>query len=461
MNETESLLIRNPDYLFTMDDKGVLRGASLYIQGSRIQEVGSNKQTANTVIDATGMIVLPGLINTHDHLFQTGMQSLPGLKQLPLMTFIDRLCVLADQGLDEETMYYATAVGMMGLLLSGCTTTSSHEYMYPGGRANIFRGGVRAAKDLGIRYHPVRGCLSENQFIAWPATVTETPDQVLAASEEVIRNHHDPSFESMCRVALGPCGYYSASAKLFSQIAELAGEHGVRLHTHALESPIEDKDCGGALRYLQELGFMGGNSWFAHAIFVQPDDIQLLAATKTGVVHSPWCALAKKRIPPIIQMVEKRVKVGIGTDGAASNGENMLRQCQLAGRLQGQNPDYPVGSYLRPYETLAMATTGGAACLGREAEIGSLEPGKLADIVIVDPSKHLVDTAGFHDPLGLVFESGLNRVDYVIVNGRVVVDRGKLCTLGESKQAKIFCEHQRLSEQMVKKAERKMKIPLR
>lgn len=461
MNETESLLIRNPAYLFTMDDdKKILPGASLYIQGPHIQEVDTNKQTADTIIDAAGMIVLPGLINTHDHLFQTGMQSLPGLKKLPLMIFIDRLCVLADEGLDEETMYYAAAVGMMGLLLSGCTTTSSHEYMYPGGRANIFGAGVRAAKDLGIRYHPVRGCLSANRFIDWPEAVTETPEQVLARSEETIKVHHDPEFDSMCRVALGPCGYYSASPELFSQIAKLAGESDVRLHTHALESSDEDKDCGGALKYLRDLGFMDGNSWFAHTIFAQPNDIQLLAATETGVAHSPWCALAKKRIPPIIQMLETGVKVGIGTDGAAGNGENMLRQCQLAGRLQGQNLDYPVGSYLRPYETLAMATMGGAACLGRENEIGSIESGKLADLVLVDPSRHLVDTAGFHDPLGSIFESGLNRVDYVIVNGRVVVARGILCTISETEQEKIFRRHRQISKQMVEKAERKLGISL-
>lgn len=461
MNKTESLLIRNADYLFTMDEgRRVLRGAALYCQGSYIKQVDGGDQTADTVIDATGMIVLPGLINTHDHLFQTGMQSLPGLKKLPLMTFIERLGILASEGIDEEAMYHAAAVGMIGQLLSGCTTTSSHEYMHPRQQSGLFGAGVRAARDLGIRYHPVRGCLSANKFIAWPEAVTETEDQVLTRSEEAIRAYHDPKPDSMCRVALGPCGYYSASAELFGGIAQLAQKSGVRLHTHALESAKEDNDCGGALEYLKKLGFMDGNSWFAHAIFASEADIQLLALTETGVAHASWCALAKKRIPPIIQMTEAGVKVGIGTDGAASNGENMLRQCQLAGRLQGQNLDYPVGSYLRPYETLAMATTGGGACLGREKEIGSIEPGKLADIVIVDPSRHLVDTAGFHDPLGQIFESSLNRVDYVIINGRVVVDRGKLTVMAETKLGNLLFRHNEISRKMVKKAEQKLGISL-
>lgn len=461
MNKTESLLILNPDYVFTMNKgKGVLRGAALYCEGPYIEEVGGDKQTADRVIDARGMIVVPGLINTHDHLFQTGMQALPGLKKLRLMTFIERLCALASEGLDEEAMYHAAAVGMIGLLLSGCTTTSSHEYMHPRQQSGLFGAGVRAAKDLGIRYHPVRGCLSANKFIDWPEAVTETREQVLTRSEEAITAHHDPGFDSMCRVALGPCGYYSASSELFRGIVELAGKRGVRLHTHALEASSEDNDCGGALRYLQDLGFMGGNSWLAHAIFVSEADIRLLAATGTGVTHAPWCALAKKRIPPIIQMTEAEVKVGIGTDGAASNGENMLRQCQLAGRLQGQNPGYPAGSYLRPYETLMMATMGGAACLGREKEIGSIEPGKLADLVLIDPSQHLLDTAGFHDPLGLIFESSLNSVDTVIINGRVVVDQGKPTVMNEIKLEKLFLRHMEISRRMVAGAERKLGISL-
>jgi cytosine/adenosine deaminase-related metal-dependent hydrolase len=432
-----TLLIANAGYIATVNDqREVLADSDILIVGNRIAAIGPQltatlETPPDRVIDATGMVVLPGMVATHDHLFQTLYRGVDRLKKRPIVEWVATLCELLDP-LDAEAAYSAASVGLAELLLSGCTTTSDHLYVYPHGRTDLFDAQVWAAQELGIRFHPVRGSLGidEQGQSMWPAFVCEDDAAVLAHAESVLRRYHDPDPYAMVQVALGPCGYYSASRRMFSALAELAERHGARLHTHALEMAHEQEDNQrlfgrDALEFLDDVGFLGPHAWLAHGVYARPEDIERLAATRTAIAYTPWCTTSKKRVTPITAMCAAGVPAGIAPDGAASNdGHNMLSEARLAGRLQGLDAEQQGVSYWRATQILELATRGGARCLGRE-RIGSIAVGKAADLAIIDTARYLA-CAGCDNPLEAVFHTALAAVDYTIVNGCVVVDQGHL-----------------------------------
>jgi cytosine/adenosine deaminase-related metal-dependent hydrolase len=360
---------------------------------------------------------------------------------------------------DEEAAYEAARVGIAELLLSGCTATSDHIYLYPHKRSGIFDKTVQAAEDMGIRFYPVRGSISadEKGESIWPASVLEQDDDVLSEIARVTDSFHDSSEKALCRVAAGPCGSYSASHDLFARIGAYAKQKKTRLHSHLLEFQTEEEACQkqfgkGAIDFFEETGFLGNHAWHAHGVFATDDDIARLAKTGTGISYTPFCSTAKKRVPPIIQMLRAGVSVGIGTDGSASNdASNMIQEARLAGRLQGMNSSEISVSYFRATQILEMASRGGARCLGWENQIGSLEEGKAADVVLIDVSNRL-DCAGFHNPLEAVFHSGLNRVDYVFVNGKMRVEKGALV---DTDLADLLARHRALQHDITAYAEDK------
>jgi cytosine/adenosine deaminase-related metal-dependent hydrolase len=435
--EQQTLLIKNAGTIATVNDqRDVLTDSDILIVGNRIVAIG--KQLAATlpaspdrVIDASGMVVLPGLIATHDHLFQTLYRGVDRLKKRPIVEWVATLCQLLDP-LDAEAVHSAALVGLAELLLSGCTFSSDHLYVYPHGRTDLFDAQIQAAAELGIRFHPVRGSLGRDESgqSMWPDFVLETEEATLAHSEAVIQRYHDPDPFAMVQVALGPCGYYAASRRLFAAVAALAEKYGVRLHTHALEMPTENEANQrlfglDALPFLEEVGFLGAHAWLAHGVYATEQDIKRLAATRTAIAYTPWCTTSKKRVTPVTAMCAAGVTVGIAPDGAASNdGHNMLSEARLAGRLQGLDATQQAVSYWRATQILELATRGGARCLGR-AKLGSIEVGHAADLAIVDVTRHLA-CAGCDNPLEALFHTALSAVDYTIVNGRVVVDAGRL-----------------------------------
>jgi len=444
----------------------ILKNTDIYIEEGKIKQIGKNLNQFLTKIDktinATDMIIIPGLINTHHHLFQTLFRGVDQLKKRPIIEWVKTLCSLLD-GLDEEVIYSAACIGTAELLLSGCTTTSDHLYVYPHKRTNLFGSQIKAAKNMKIRFHPVRGNLSvdEKGNSIWPKFVIENDEQVLINLEKTINQYHDENDYSMCQVALGPCAYYSASKKLFSQIGKLARKHHVRLHTHSLELPDENSQCQklfnlNALEFLEHVGFLGKDSWLAHGVYATDKDINRLAKSRTSISYTPFCSTAKKRVPPIIQMLQAGINVGIGTDGSASNdASNMIQESRLAGRLQGMNQVDESVSYFRATQILELATLGGARCLGRESVLGSIEPGKAADLAIIDINLHL-ECTGFNNPLEAIFHSGLNRVDYTIVNGQIVVEKGEIKAINGNSLEKIIDNHNNIVKSLISRAEKKL-----
>ncbi len=443
-----SILIKNISYLVTIDKaRRILKNVSLYCEDGKIKEIGSKRKKAKITIDAKNMVLLPGLINTHHHLFQTLFRGIDKLKKQEIIPWIKTLSELA-YNLNEEAVYYACLIGLGELALSGSSTCADFLYLYPAGRKKIFEATIKAAKDIGLRFVQVRGYIQKENAGLWPDFITEEKEEILEESERVIRKYHDNDDFSMCQVALGPCGYYSTSEELLRKISLLARKYRVRLHTHFGETP------GERISFLKRAKFLGKDVWLAHAVYLQPKEIRLLAKTDTRISYCPYCNTAKKRVAPIIQMAKAGIKIGIGVDGSASNdSSNLLVEARLGGRLQGLNQEEEGVSYLRGSQILEMLTLGGAACLGREKTLGSIEEGKAADFVLIRLDNKVECAGAVSNPLEAIFHTALTKVDYLGVNGKIIVKNGKLMTVNLEKSVTRL---NYLAKKIIKKAEKKL-----
>ena len=341
------------------------------------------------------------------------------------------------KGLQSQTIYLSSLVGMGELIKNGCTTIFDHHYVFPANAGDLLAAQWQAAQELGVRMHFSRGSmdLSRKDGGLPPDSVVQSVDEILKDSVQLIQTYHDPSFQSMRRVALAPCSPFSVSSDLLRQSADLARQYHVRLHTHLCETRDEEqytleKYNMRPLEYMQSLGWLGSDVWYAHGIHFNDEELRLLAQTGTGVCHCPISNMKlSSGVARIPEMLELGVPVGLGVDGSASNdGSNLLEEIRVAyllHRLQSSE-DAPTG-----YDLLKVATIGSARLLGREAEIGSLEPGKCADLFLVDTRRlELVGT--LYDPKSLFGTVGLKApVDYTIINGRIAVRNGHLADIDE------------------------------
>jgi len=418
-----------------MDDaRRRLPGGWVLIEDDRIAGVGSGEPPATPVdrrLDARGKVVLPGLVNTHHHLPQTLTRNVPRVQEAPLFRWLVELYEVW-RGTDAEAVEVAARVGLGELLLTGCTTSTDHLYLFPRGHERLIDAEIGAARDLGIRFHPTRGSMSRGQSQGGlpPDDVVQAEDVILADSRRLIREYHDPRPRAMTRIALAPCSPFSVTDDLMRRTADLAREHGVRLHTHLAETKDEEDYCQATygcrpVEFLRRLGWLGSDVWLAHCVHLSAEEIRLFAETGTSVAHCPSSNLRLgSGVSPVREMLDAGVPVGLGVDGSASNdSSNMLaeaRQALLAHR-SGREPS----QWLTAEDVLWAATRGGARCLGRD-ELGSLEPGKAADLVLIDTRRLSYAGAG-SDPLAaLVFSPWPEPVDTVIVNGRVLVEGGQL-----------------------------------
>src|SRR5438445_2563390 len=382
-------------------------------------------------IDARGKVVLPGLVNTHHHLPQVLTRCVPRVQQAPLFRWLTELYE-AWRGLDAQAVEVAARVGLGELLLTGCTTTTDHLYLFPRGQERLIDAEIAAARDLGIRFQPTRGSMSRGQTQGGlpPDDVVQDEETILADSRRLLREHHDPRPGAMTRIALAPCSPFSVTDGLMRRTAELAREHGVRLHTHLAETLDEEAYCQQEygcrpVEYLRRLGWLGPDVWLAHCVHLSAEEVSLFGETGTGVAHCPSSNFRLgSGIAPVRALLEAGVPVGLGVDGSASNDtSNMLaeaRQALLAHRI-GADPS----RWVTAEEALWMATRGGARCLGRD-DIGSIEAGKCADIVLVDTRRLSYAGASSDLVAALVFSPFAAPVDTAIVNGRVVVEGGEL-----------------------------------
>ena len=432
-----TLLIKNARYVISCDDNDTLyERVNLFIRDGVIRSIGPDFHQADSVIDAASMAVYPGLINTHHHLYQLFSRNLPEVQKMELFPWLVTLYEVWKR-LDEEVVTWSSLTGLGELLKTGCTTCFDHHYVFPRGAGDLIAAQFRAAGQVGIRFMASRGSmdLSQKDGGLPPDSVVQTIDEILTDSERLVRVWHDPSPCSMHQVALAPCSPFSVSGDLMRETARLARRLGVRLHTHVAETRDEEqftleKFGMRPLRYMESLGWVGPDVWYAHGIHFNDDELRLLAQTSTGVAHCPISnmklASGVCRVP---EMLRLGVPVGLAVDGAASNDGcdllEELRVCYLLHRLQA-SAAAPTG-----YEVLKLATRGSARLLGRD-DIGCLAPGKAADCFLIDLDRlSLVGTQ--FDPMSVLGTVGLKgNVDYTIVNGVPVVQNGELTTIDEA-----------------------------
>lgn len=440
-----TLLIRNAAILVTMDDqRREIPGGGLFIRDGFIEQVGLSTELpelADEIIDMTGHIVLPGLINTHHHFYQTLTRVVPAAQDANLFHWLKTLYPIWGR-MKPEDVRISTQTALAELALSGCTTASDHLYIFPNG--SRLDDEIQAASEMGMRFHASRGSMSlgESNGGLPPDSVVEDENFIVRDSQRLIEKYHDPKPGSMLQIVLAPCSPFSVTPGLMRASAELARHYGIHLHTHLAETQDEEEFCLAKsgfrpVAYMDELSWLGKDVWFAHSVHVNDDEIRQYAGTGCGVAHCPTSNMRlASGIAPIMDMLQAGVKVGLGVDGSASNdGSNLLeetRQAMLAARvragLMGASKSGDGGSRLMTArQALEVATRGGAAVLGRP-DLGSLEKGKCGDCFAINLDR-LEYAGGLHDPVSaLVFCSPV-KADYTIVAGKEIVKEGKLTRL--------------------------------
>lgn len=429
-------LLHGARLVATMDDRGAVHSDGyVLVNDDRIEMVSAGTLPAAVRIDRTldmsGRVILPGLVNTHHHLPQTLTRNLPCVQQAPLFRWLQDLYEVW-RAADAEAVDAAVRVGLSELLLTGCTTTSDHLYLFPSGQQRLIDVEIAAARELGIRFHATRGSMSRGRSQGGlpPDDVVQDEATILDDSRRLIRDYHDPRPRAMTRVALAPCSPFSVTDGLMRSSAELAREHGVRLHTHLAETADENAYCREVygcrpVEYLRRLGWLGDDVWLAHCVHLNQEEIAAFAETRTAVAHCPSSNFRLgSGIAPVRRMLDAGVTVGLGVDGSASNDcSNMLAEARQALLAHRVDPD--PSHWLTAREVLWMATRGGARCLGRD-DVGCLAPGMAADLIAIDTRRLSYAGAG-SDILGaLVFSPWPEPVDLAMVNGRVVVQGGAL-----------------------------------
>jgi 8-oxoguanine deaminase len=473
-----TLLIKNAQCVATFDDANPSNGrelsnASVYVRGNLIEAIGPAAdlpQTADEVIDARGHLVMPGLVNTHHHMVQSLTRAIPAVQNAELFSWLQGLYPIW-ANLTPEMIRVSTQVAMAELLMSGCTTSSDHLYIYPNGVR--LDDSIEAARQIGMRFTASRGSMSVGQSQGGlpPDRVVESEDFILKDTQRVIEAYHDAAFGAMVNVAVAPCSPFSVSRDLMRESAKLARQYGVRLHTHLAENDHDlaysrEKFNCTPTQYAQDLGWLGHDVWHAHCVKLDDEGISLFAATRTGVAHCPCSNMRlASGIAPIRKMLNAGVPVGLGVDGCASNDAghmvNEARQAMLLARvgraLQPPSTDASGRSFfgcdLGPSEmtardALSVATRGGAEVLGRQ-DIGHLAPGMCADLALFDLRTLAFAGGAVHDPVGSLLLCASPQAAYTVVNGRVVVLEGRLTTV---ELGPLIAQHNRLAVQLAEAA---------
>jgi 8-oxoguanine deaminase len=441
-----TLLIKNA-YIVTMDDhQREIPDGGLFVRDGMLERVGPSAEmpdTADEALDLGGHVVLPGLINTHHHFYQTLTRVVPAAQNGNLFTWLKTLYPIWAR-ITPDDIFVSTQTALAELALSGCTTASDHLYLFPNG--SRLDDEIAAADEVGLRLQASRGSMSlgESQGGLPPDSVVDSEDSILQDSERLIQRYHDPNPGARTQIVLAPCSPFSVTGELMRQSAKLARKHGVRLHTHLAETEDEQQFClerfgHRPVGYMQEVDWVGKDVWFAHAVWVEDEEISVFAQNGCGVAHCPTSNMRlASGIAPIARYVDAGVAVGLGVDGSASNdGSHLLaeaRQAMLLGRVKEGITGFslsrdPNRKLMTARDALRLATRGGAAVLGR-TDIGSLEVGKCADFVAFDLT-HLEFAGAEHDPAAAVVFCQPRNVDYNVVGGRFVVKDGRLATMDE------------------------------
>lgn len=459
---TQTLLVKNATLLVTMDDlRREIPAGGLFIRDGFIEQVGKTEElpaSADEILDLSGHIVLPGLINTHHHFYQTLTRAVPAAQNANLFNWLKTLYPIWARMTSEE-IYISTQTALAELALSGCTTASDHLYLFPNG--SRLDDEIAAAQEVGVRVHASRGSMSlgESQGGLPPDSVVDAEDTILRDSQRLIQQYHDPKPGAMVQIVLAPCSPFSVTGELMQQSAQLAREYGVQLHTHLAETQDEEAFClqmfgYRPFEYMEKLEWVGSDVWFAHAVHINSAEIDQFAHFGCGVAHCPSSNMRlASGIAPVMAYMNAGVKVGLGVDGSASNdGSHMLaeaRQALLLARLGAGLGGASLSSEVAPplmtaRQALELATRGGAAVLGRK-DIGSLESGKCADFIAYDLNQ-LEFSGALHDPLAALVFCQPCHTDYTVVHGKFVVRNGQLTTIDMVRQIE---KHNRAAKRLI------------
>ncbi len=436
-----TLLVKNIHTLVTMDDRRQeIRHGALFIRDNVIEQVGTTTElpdTADEILDLDDKhIVLPGLVNTHHHFFQTLTRVTPAGQNGDLFQWLTAH-YLSWSNLTAEGMYYSSQMAAAELILSGCTTASDHHYLYPNNCTLDEQ--IRAVGDIGLRFHASRGSMSvgESKGGLPPDSLVETEDYILKDSQRLIEEYHDNSRYSMLKIVLAPCSPFSVSVDLMKESAAMARAYdGVRLHTHLAENKGDVEYSLSKFNlipgdYAESVGWLGNDVWHAHCVKLSDRSIAKFGQTGTGVAHCPCSNMRlASGIAPIRKMLNANVPVGLGVDGAASNDATNLfheaRQAFLLARVRDED-----ASVMTARDALELATRGGAKVLGRD-DIGYLAPGMAADFIAINIDRP--SFVGAHqDFVAAIIFCQTDYVDYSFINGKKVIDRGVLTTVNLNK----------------------------
>jgi 8-oxoguanine deaminase len=454
-----TLLVKNATVLVTMDDRQrEIPEGGLFIRDGFIEQVGATSelpQSADEVLDLQGHLLLPGLVNTHHHFYQTLTRAVPAAQDANLFHWLKTLYPIWAR-MTPEDIFISTQTALAEMALSGCTTASDHLYLFPNGAR--LDDEIAAAQELGVRLQASRGSMSlgESKGGLPPDTVVDSEEAILKDSQRLIQRYHDPNAGAFVQIVLAPCSPFSVSGELMKQSAKLAREYGVHLHTHLAETEDEEQFClqrfgYRPVAYMQSVDWLGEDVWFAHAVHINIAEVGTFARHGCGVAHCPSSNMRlASGIAPVKEYLRAGVKVGLGLDGSASNDSaHMLaevRQAMLLSRLRegisgfsrsdptpspsptsSRNGEGSERKLMTGREALRLATRGGAAVLGR-TDIGSLEAGKCADFFALKLNR--LDYAGaLHDPVAAAVFCQPVGADYTFVGGRAVVRAGQLVTV--------------------------------
>jgi cytosine/adenosine deaminase-related metal-dependent hydrolase len=448
---TADLVVANARCVATVDpERRELVGGWVAITDGVVSDIGTGPTPpAVTVLDATDCLVTPGLVNAHHHLFQNLTRAFPPMTDKPLFGWLQSLYPLW-RGLDTESVHVSAWVGLAELALAGCTTSTDHLYLHPRGAGDLLTAEIEAARDLGLRFHPTRGSmsLSEKDGGLPPDDVVADDDEILAACEEAVQRHHDSSFGAMTRIALAPCSPFSVTEDLMVRTAELAERLDVRLHTHFAENAEDDEFSLAAfgcrpMEYLERTGWCTDRTWVAHCVMPDHDEVQRLGAARIGAAHCPSSnMILSSGIAPVVALRAAGVHVGLGVDGSSSADAASLwleaRQAMLLAKLR----DGAAAGTARM--ALEMATIGGAGCLGRVGEIGSLTVGAVGDVAVW-PLTGPSFAGAIADPVEAWLRCGPVSARHTVVAGRTVVRDGRLVS---ARIEEMLVAHERLARRI-------------